>query len=86
VTGSAPRSAGPRAANGELDLRPVTHSESPAGSIVYSVTYDTTLHAMFGSQRFGPARAVLTGGGALEMVFNPFVDHGTFSLKRPRAW
>jgi hypothetical protein len=81
VTGQAPQSAGPRAASGKLDLQRLTSSGSPSGSIVYSVSYDTTLHAMFGPQRFGPAQAVLTAAGAIELVFNPFVDHGAFRLR-----
>jgi hypothetical protein len=35
---------------------------------------------MFGPQRFGPAQAVLTADGAVELVFNPHIDHGSFLL------
>jgi hypothetical protein len=80
VTGPATKSAGPSAASGELELKPVTGPEAPTGSIVYNVRYDTTFQAIFGSQQFGPARAVLTAGGWLELVFNPLVDHGAFHL------
>jgi hypothetical protein len=47
---------------------------------VYSVTYDTTLHVMLGASGFGPAQAVLTAQGKVELAFNPFVDHGAFRL------
>ena len=81
VTGPAARSAGPRAASGRLELRRLDlGSDSPDARPVYSITYDTTLHAMFGTARFGPAQAVLAGEGKVELAFNPFVDHGAFRL------
>lgn len=80
VTGSADKSAGPRAANGRLELRRLDLPASPAPKAMYSVTYDTSLHAMFGAPRFGPAQAVLTPTGEVELAFNPFIDHGTFRL------
>jgi hypothetical protein len=81
VTGPAPRSAGPRAASGEIELELLPSSEPPAGSIEYTVTSDPALNTMFGSQPFGTPRGSLTAGGELELVFNPLVDHGTFYLK-----
>ena len=81
VTGPAARSAGPRAASGQLELGWLDiGSGSPARRNVYSVTYDTTLHVMLGASGFGPAQAVLTAQGKVELAFNPFVDHGAFRL------
>lgn len=81
VTGPAPSSAGPRAASGRVKLRRL--DQKPGTSLhseVYTVTYDTTLHEMLGTPRFGPAQAVRKSDGAVELVFNPFVDHGVFRL------
>jgi hypothetical protein len=80
VTG-ATTSTGPRAARGDLELRRLDlGSAGSAGSDVYSVAYDTTLHVMFGAPRAGPAQAGLKGAGMVELAFNPFLDHGAFRL------
>jgi hypothetical protein len=79
VTGTT--STGPRAARGELELRRLDlGSAASAGSEVYSVAYDTTLHVLFGAPRAGPAQAVLKGPETVELAFNPFLDHGAFRL------
>jgi hypothetical protein len=55
-------------------------STSPARLNGYSVAYDSTLQVMFGAPRLGPAQAMLKSGGVVELVFNPFIDHGAFRL------
>lgn len=81
VTGPAAESAGPRQATGRLELRRLDLAPgSAAGQAFYSVTYDTTLHTMFGVPRAGPAQAVLKSKGRVELAFNPFLDHGAFRL------
>jgi hypothetical protein len=81
VTGPAPESAGPRRASGLIELR---REDMPpgagAGHGVYRVTYDTTLHSMLGAPQAGPAQAALTAGDSVQLVFNPFIDHGAFRL------
>jgi hypothetical protein len=79
VTGSAGQSAGPRRASGPIELRRLD-LPAPSNAEVYSVSYDSTLHAMLGHPRFGPAQAVKTTPGRVELAFNPFVDHGAFRL------
>lgn len=81
VTGPAAQSAGPRQASGRLELRRLDMAPgSAAGQAVYSVTYGTTLHTMFGRPQAGPAQAVLKSKGRVELAFNPFLDHGAFRL------
>lgn len=68
-------------ARGSVELRRLDLGSAPsAGSDVYSVAYDSTLHVMFGTPRAGPAQAVLKGAGWVELAFNPFLDHGAFRL------
>jgi hypothetical protein len=81
VTGPAAKSAGPRQARGRLELRRLDIAPGSAvGQAFYSVTYDTTLHTMFGVPQAGPAQAVLKSKGRVELAFNPFLDHGAFRL------
>ena len=80
VTGPAARSAGLRAGSGQLELGWADLGSGADHRNVYGVTYDTTLHLMFGAPRFGPAQAVLTAEGKMDLAFNPFVDHGAFRL------
>ena len=81
VTGPASPSAGPSSARGRIELRRLdVDSTSPAYSNGYSVTYDSTLMLMFGPPRSGPAQAVQKGPAGVELVFNPFIDHGAFRL------
>ena len=81
VTDSPAKSAGPRTASGVLELRRLEMEQAESDfSEIYSVTYDTTLHLMLGVPRAGPAQAVLKGRGTVELIFNPFVDHGAFRL------
>jgi hypothetical protein len=79
VTGSAGQSAGPRRASGAIELQRLD-LPAPSKAEVYSVSYDSTLHAMLGHPRFGPAQAVQTAPSRVELAFNPFVDHGAFRL------
>ena len=81
VTGPAAKSAGPREASGPIELRRLSTGPVPRGlQWVYNITYDTTLHAMFGPPKSGPAQAVLKARDSVELAFNPFVDHGAFRL------
>ena len=81
VTGPAAESAGPSEASGPIELRRTSDGPVPRGlQWVYNITYDTTLHAMFGPPKSGPAQAVRRARDSVQLAFNPLVDHGAFRL------
>ena len=81
VTGPAAESAGPREASGPIELRRTSTGPVPRGlQWVYNITYDTTLHAMLGAPKSGPAQAVLRARDSVQLAFNPLIDHGAFRL------